>query len=202
MTLDGLLDRLREFDLLLDTDPKFPSITSLVSGDAIRGPWWSHPQAKEVYRLSCDLRSHPDVLMIKLISGKVTAIHRPLWPAILAIGQAREPWQMAKLSKEAAALLKKVDKRGVVEATGDAVRELEKSLLVFAESVHTEHGHHAKHVESWQHWSSAKDIAVISVADAKQHLEKVVHRLNNQFQATGALPWARRGARTRANARE
>ena len=27
MTAQDLLDRLREFDLLLDTDPKFPSVT-------------------------------------------------------------------------------------------------------------------------------------------------------------------------------
>ena len=110
MTIEDLLDRLREFDLLADTDPKFPSITTLVVGDSVRGSWWTHPAAREVFRLSCALRDHPDVLMVKLISGKVTAIHRPLWPAILAIGTAREPWQMDKLSKEAKALLKKVDK--------------------------------------------------------------------------------------------
>jgi len=37
MTLEELLDRLREFDLLLDTDPKFPSVTSAVIGESIRG---------------------------------------------------------------------------------------------------------------------------------------------------------------------
>ena len=32
MELDELLDRLREFDLLLDTDSKFPNVTALLGG--------------------------------------------------------------------------------------------------------------------------------------------------------------------------
>jgi len=191
MTLDDLLDRLRELDLLADTDPKFPSITTLVVGDSVRGSWWTHPAAREVFRLSCAMRDHPDVLMVKLISGKVTAIHRPLWPAIVAIGTAREPWQMDKLSKEAKALLKKVDKETRFDATGDAVRELEKHLLVQAESYHTESGSHAKAIQTWQSWAASVRLkkSKLTPAEAKAQLEKVVDRLNNQFNARGTLPW-------------
>lgn len=198
MTIDDLLDRLREFDLLADTDPRFPSITTLVVGDSVPGSWWTHPAAREVFRLSCALRDHPDVLMVKLISGKVTAIHRPLWPAIVSIGTAREPWQMDKLSKEAKALLSKVDKETRVEATGDAVRELEKLLLVQAESYHTESGAHAKAIQTWQSWAAAVRLkkSQLTPTDAKAQLEKVVDRLNNQFNARGNLPWC--GTRTRA----
>ncbi|HYL74824.1 MAG TPA: hypothetical protein VEU96_11505 [Bryobacteraceae bacterium] len=201
MTIEDLLDRLREFDLLADTDPKFPSITTLVVGDSVRGSWWTHPAAREVFRLSCALRDHPDVLMVKLISGKVTAIHRPLWPAILAIGTAREPWQMDKLSKEAKALLKKVDKETRVEATGDAVRELEKLLLVQAESYHTESGNHAKAIQTWQSWAASKRLRTkLTASEAKQQLEKVVDRLNNQFAASGKLPWKSIGVHRRSSA--
>ena len=73
-----------------------------------------------MYRLSCALRNHPDVLLVKLVSGKITLVHRPLWTAILAIGSAREPWQMRGLSKDALALLGKLDRAGKMSCSGDA----------------------------------------------------------------------------------
>jgi hypothetical protein len=88
MNFGDLLGQLREFDVL-------PA-----SGLAIE------------YRLAIELRDHPDVLTIKLLSGKITCIHRPLWPAVFAIGTARQPWQMLGLSKDAAALLQQSDQEG------------------------------------------------------------------------------------------
>src|ERR1700687_73798 len=161
MTLEDLLDRLRELDLLLDADPKFPSITGFVVGDSVRGSWWAHPESHDIFRLACALRDHPDVLMVKLISGKVTLVNRPLWPAVLAIGMAREPWQMRNLSKEAKALLKKVDKEIKVTSSGDPVRELEKRLLVYSASVHTERGLHSKQLQIWKSWAASVKLRVV-----------------------------------------
>jgi hypothetical protein len=199
MKFEDLLARLQEFDLLLDTDPKFPSVTGFVAGDVGGRSWWAHPQAKQMYGLSCSLRDHPDVLMVKLVSGKVTAIHRPLWPAILAIGTGREPWQMDWLSKEARALLKKTDSGKKVEASGDPVRELEARLLVHATSVHTEGGFHVKQAQSWAAWAKSVRLGKVKLtaAEAKAQLEAVVGRLNKQFGATGTLPW--QAKRRRAN---
>jgi len=185
MTFDELLARLQEFDLILDADPKFPSITGFVTGDAVRGSWWAHPQSKEMYQLACRLRDHPDVLLAKLVSGKVTLIHRPLCPAVFAIGTAREPWQMQTLSKEARALLKQVDKEATVQSSGDKVRELEARLLVHSESVHTERGFHMKNLRRWQ----SSDL---KPAEARAQLEAVVARLNKQFNARGTLPWQKK----------
>jgi len=191
MKLEDLLDRLREFDLLLSTDPKFPSLSGLVVGDVGGRSWWAHPEAKKMYDLSCKLSDSPDVLMAKLISGKVTYIHRPLWPAMVAIGTAREPWQMDGLSKEAKTLLKKTDSRGEVCASGDAVRELETRLLACAVSVHTEQGSHAKEVRSWQAWGKSVRLGKVKLtpAEAMAQIEAVVARLNKQFGAAGTLPW-------------
>ena len=191
MKLEDLLDRLQEFDLLLDTDPKFPSVTGLTVGDTGGHSWWAHPQAKQMYGLSCALFDHPDVLLVKLISRKVTFIHRPLWPAIVAIGTAREPWQMDGLSKEAKALLNKTDKDAKVESSGDPVRELETKLLAHAASVHTERGFHMKEVQSWKAWARTAKLGKVKLtpAIAKAQLESVVARLNQQCGAKGTLPW-------------
>lgn len=194
MKFADLLDHLQEFDLLLDADAKFPSITGLVVGDAIPGSWWAHPRAHEMFRLACQLRHHPDVLMVKLISGKVTLVHRPLWPAVYAIGTAREPWQMQGLSKEARALLKKVDKEKKVFSSGDPVRELETRLLVHSESVHTESGAHKKEAQSWESWADSVRLGKVDITpdEAKAQLEAVVARLNKQFGAKGTLAWQTR----------
>ncbi len=199
MKLDDLIERLREFDLLLDTDPAFPSISGLVAGSSVRGSWWAHPQAHEIFRLACQLHSHPDVLTVKLISGKVTLVNRPLWPAVFAVGTAREAWQMKALSKEAKALLKQVDKEVRVTASGDAVRELEAKLLVYSESVHTERGFHTKQVQTWKSWADAAKLGDVELppGEAKSQLEQVVARLNQQFHAIGTLPWTKRVSRHR-----
>jgi len=191
MRLDDLVHRLQEFDLLLSTDPKFPSVSGLVVGDVGGRSWWAHPQAKQMYSLSCALFDHPDVLLVKLISGKVTYIHRPLWPAIFAVGTAREPWQMDGLSKEAEALLKKTDTGSKVESSGDVVRQLEARLLVRATSVHTERGFHMKEVQSWPAWAASVHLGKVKLTSvqARAQLESVVDRLNRQFGASAWLPW-------------
>lgn len=192
MTFDDLFGRLQEFDLILDADPKFPSVTGFVAGD-VRGSWWAHPAAHEMFKLACRLRAHPDVLMVKLISGKITLVNRPLWPAVYAIGTAREPWQMQGLSKEAKALLKRVHRVKQVESSGDPVRELETRLLVYADSVHTERGFHMKQVRTWESWADSVNLGAVDLKPdaAKVQLEWVVARLNKQFNAKGALPWKR-----------
>jgi len=199
MNFEELTERLLEYDLLLDTDPRFPSVTGFVADDTGGRSWWAHPQAKQMYGLSCGLRDHPDVLMVKLVSGKVTFIHRPLWPAIVAIGTAREPWQMEGLSKEAKALLKKAGRDRKVFSSGDPVRELETRLLVHAASVHTELGSHAKEVQSWESWAKTARLGKVKLtpAEAKAQLESVVERLNKQFGAKGTLPWQNKGRRRR-----
>lgn len=191
MTFDELFEHLREYDILLDTDPKFPSVTLAVIGESIRGTWWTHPQAREVFRLSCALRDHADVLTMRLISGKITFIHRPLWPAIYAIAAAREPWQMDHLSKEAKALLKKADKAGELESSGDPTRELEKYMLVHSLSVHTERGTHVKHIMTWETWAKSVRLGKVRIksAEAKAQLESVIGRLNAQSGAAATLPW-------------
>ena len=190
MDLRELLGRLQEFDLLLDTDSKFPNVTALLAGEAVRGSWWTHPKAREIYRVASELRQHPDVLSIKLVSGKITFIHKPLWMAVYAVAQAREPWQTRGLSKDAAQLLGQADQENKLMSSGEAVRELEARLLVHAQSVHTERGFHRKQVQTWKAWAESVRLdAVLTPAEGKARLEAVVARLNTQFGAQGTLPW-------------
>jgi hypothetical protein len=49
-----------------------------------------------------------------LISGKITFVHRKLWQKLVAVGSAREGWQIDKLSPSAKLLLRQLDKNGSV----------------------------------------------------------------------------------------
>src|SRR5207244_5416939 len=92
------LKELKRFGLLLLSDARLPSITSLVARKPIRGSWWGHPKGREIFRVVSQIVDHPDVAVTKLVSGKITFVHRKLWPALLALATAREAWQMKGLS--------------------------------------------------------------------------------------------------------
>lgn len=59
-----------------------PSLAEAVAGAPIRGSWWSHPRAEEIFRLSRSVRDNPDVLVCRLVQGKVSFAHRRLWSAL------------------------------------------------------------------------------------------------------------------------
>jgi hypothetical protein len=197
----GLLAALERDGLLLLSDAALPSLVSLVVGAPIRGSWWGHPRGSDIYRLSNELADHPDVMMAKLVSGKVTYVHRRLWPALIARGVAREGWQTDGLSETDLALLDMVDEAGTLawddvppflppdgRRAKDAIRVLEARLLIHAAELHTPTGAHAKNLHTWAAWAASVGIAASlpDAAVAKHEFEAVLDRLNG---ARARLPW-------------
>src|SRR5260370_42688367 len=82
------LAALKQHGLLLKSDSKLPSVTTIIARAPVRGSWWAHPQAQEIFRALKKLARHRDVLLVKLIAGKDTLVDRRLWPEILAIATA------------------------------------------------------------------------------------------------------------------
>lgn len=70
-----------------------PSVAEAVAGAPIRGSWWAHPAGEAIFRALSALGDSPDVRCFKLVDGKVTFVHRRLWPALVrmagALGEAR-----------------------------------------------------------------------------------------------------------------
>jgi hypothetical protein len=137
----------------------------------------------------------------KLVSEKVTFVHRELWGRIYSIGTAREDWQLKKLSPAAKLLLKTLDECGTVKTTelgrsfgskpGDTARELERRLLVHAEQVHTESGAHAKILESWDSWAMRVGYRARAKSPdaARLFIEQRVAQLQRRPTGKNALPW-------------
>ena len=59
-----------------------PSLLEVALGGRPRGSWWEHPCGKEFFWLTRAVRASRDVLVCRLVSGKVTYVHRRLWPAL------------------------------------------------------------------------------------------------------------------------
>ncbi len=203
--LRSALSELRRYGILLESDAKLPSITTNVAGEPIRGSWWGHARGHEIHYVALRMASHPDVLVTKLVSGKVTYVHRKLWPAIVAVGSARQNWQLSGLPSAARQLLALVDKAGRIrtdnvrikgnlkgKTIGDAARELEARLLVHSQEIHTDTGAHAKWLETWKSWSKGAAFAgkKVLLEDAKKQLEELLEDLNRQFHANASLAWS------------
>jgi hypothetical protein len=186
-----LIDTLERLGLLLATDATLPSVATIVAGEPVHGSWWAHPKSHAIFAASSALTRHPDAIAIPLISGKVTFVHRRLWPALLAVAQAREPWQTTGLPPQARALLRRVEKAGELQTSGEAVRQLERRLLAKTQQVHTERGSHAKVVERWDRWARRVGVAPLKdVAGARRAIEEAADALTAGRGARPKLPWA------------
>lgn len=171
--IDRYLADLESHGLLLVSDARLPSLASLVTGSPIQGSWWAHPASKQIEEVVKGVSEHPDVLVVKLIEGKNTLIHRRIWPDLVAVALAAEPWQFERLSAPARRLYDRVARDGAVEATGAVTLELETRLLVRAQEYHGDSGAHRKRLEDWKRWSAANQVnfSVIDRYDAKIMLQ-------------------------------
>src|SRR5262245_54795398 len=110
----------RAFDalgLLLRHDARLPSFTALIVGEPVRGSWWSHPQTHEIYDLLQRFHAGAGALSVKLVNGKVTYVHRRLWPALLGAASGRAgSWQLAGVSRAGHELLGLVRRAGELRA--------------------------------------------------------------------------------------
>ena len=60
-----------------------PSLAIAIAGEPIQGSWWSHPRSHEIFELTQAIRAREDVLVCRLVNGKVTFVHRRLWPSLV-----------------------------------------------------------------------------------------------------------------------
>ena len=75
----------------------FPSLVDEIAGEAVRGNWWSHARRREIFAATRAVRDSPDVLVCRLVDGKITFVHRRLWPALVLIADRFEPARLARL---------------------------------------------------------------------------------------------------------
>jgi len=202
-----ILKKIEDYGLLLEADPDFPSIVGLVTGEKIKGSWWGHRKGHEIFSISRKVRDEEDILVIKLISCKVTYVHKRLWTDLISILIVKENWQIDNMSNNGKKVLELVERVGVIRADNlesetknkfnkkdlnKAINEIEKGLLIFCNEVHTEKGYHAKLLKTWYHFLNEKGLKFDGQTDivaAKENIDKIVAELNTKFDSKARLPW-------------
>jgi hypothetical protein len=180
------LDALSERGLLLLHDAKRPSLTTLLAGTPIKGSWWGHPAGRRIFQVAEALEDGGEVVFVPLINGKMTLVHRRLWPALVAVGEARARWQTDPLSPAARLLLQQVDKAGRLRVSGTEAKRLAVALLVHGEQVHTERGAHATELVSWPEFRRTHEMTVLADrSEARRSLEEAAFSLDPRAR----LPW-------------
>jgi hypothetical protein len=196
--IDDLLAHLSRHGLLLQQDKRLPSVVGLLVGGPIATSWWGHPKAHHIFRCLGQLVEHPDVLPTRLIGGKVTYLHRGLWPAFLSVATGQEAWQRQGLSPEARKLLREVERGKEIRATGEPARELQERLLVHADEVHTASGRHEVLLRPWAAVENRTGrVPRLGPAEGREQLERAAHAIG---ASADRLPW-RRGRHTQRERR-
>ena len=163
---------------LTTSNDHIPSLVEELTGTRVGGSWWSHPRAHLIYNTYRRIAESRHVLTVKLVEGKVTFVHRDLWPSLLSAVSDQE-WQRrarSKLKPLGQELLGVVEERGALlltpasapmpgveyRALRNAKQALERRCLVISGDRHTAKGRHAPHLESWGHFKETRAVVLES----------------------------------------
>lgn len=141
----------RKHGIVTMTSSSKPSLVEAIVGGPVKGSWWGHAKGRLIFELADALHDSKDVLSLKLVDGKVTFLHRSLWPALARVVDDKEGRR--RLSPSAKRLLTRVERSGSLrldEAGLKGRKELESTLLVHSGNMHTEKGSHATVLTSWR----------------------------------------------------
>ena len=95
------LDWVREQGIVLQSaHGPVPNLAEYVAGEPIRGSWWGHPSGHEIFAVLTRVMSSSDVIATRLINGKVTLVHRRLWPALARLAERFPEDRLAAVNEE------------------------------------------------------------------------------------------------------
>jgi len=61
------------------------NLAEQIAGEELRGSWWAHKRSREIFMVTRAVRDSGQVLVCRLIEGKITYVHRRLWPALVRV---------------------------------------------------------------------------------------------------------------------
>ena len=77
-----------------------PSLAETIGGGPFRGSWWAHPKAQDMYRIFNAVSDSSQILVCRLVGGKVTFVHRRVWPALARLSGALPKSGLAAIREE------------------------------------------------------------------------------------------------------
>jgi hypothetical protein len=112
-----------------------PRLTEAIVNEPIKGSWWAHPRSHEIFAVLQAVADSEDVLVCRLVNGKVTFVHRRLWPALVRVAKRFAAAQLAQVHEEHTASGRHVNRKipfpkwVPTEVMGQAKRMSEKKAL-------------------------------------------------------------------------
>jgi hypothetical protein len=77
-----------------------PSLAGAITGGPVHGSWWAHAQSREIFALTRAVRDSPEVLVCRLVDGKITYVHQRLWPALVRVAEHFPCKHLAKVHEK------------------------------------------------------------------------------------------------------
>ena len=77
-----------------------PRLTEAIVGGPIKGSWWAHPRSHQIFVTLQAVTDSKEILVSRLVDGKLTLVHRRLWPALVRIAGRFEPDRIAQVREE------------------------------------------------------------------------------------------------------
>jgi hypothetical protein len=101
VTRDEALEFVRTHGVVLESGAgPVPSLAATVAGESIRGSWWGHARGREIFAATRAIRDSPEVLVCRLVAGKVTYVHRRLWPALVRVADRFPRAHLAQIDEK------------------------------------------------------------------------------------------------------
>lgn len=77
-----------------------PNLAEALTKAPIRGSWWNHPASKKIFRATRLVRNNDCVLVCRLVGGRVTYVHRQIWPALVRLARYFDKEHLGAIREE------------------------------------------------------------------------------------------------------
>src|ERR1700676_3106284 len=87
MTADEAMAFVREHGVVLaSAKGPVPRLADVIAGESIKGSWWAHAKSHDIFNIIQEVGESPDILIRRLVNGKVPFVLRRLWPRFASSG--------------------------------------------------------------------------------------------------------------------
>jgi hypothetical protein len=101
MTAEDALAFVQEHGVVLvSAKGPAPKLTEAIAGEPIKGSWWAHAQGQRIFNVLGAVTDSADIAVCRLLDGKLTLVHRRMWPALVRLADRFEAAQLAKVQQE------------------------------------------------------------------------------------------------------
>ena len=76
-----------------------PCLTEAIIGESIKGSWWGHAQGNHIFGVLEVVTESDQILVCRLVGGKITLVHRRLWPSLVRLADRFAPEQLAQVQQ-------------------------------------------------------------------------------------------------------